>query len=216
MSHLETLKNIYTEIKKDINARLKLFKKIREHGDDKAFFIELVFCLLTPQSKAKTCWKVVENLVNKNVLFKGNKNRILREVNVIRFKNNKTGYILQARRQFYKNGEFRLKSLLSKFNYVREKRDWLVENIKGIGYKEASHFLRNIGCGDDIAILDRHILKNLKLLNVISDSDIPGTLSKKQYLLIEKKMKKFSKKINIPLSHLDLLLWYKETNEIFK
>ena len=84
----------------------------------------------------------------------------------------------------------------------------------GIGYKEASHFLRNIGYGEDIAILDRHILKNLKLLNVISD--IPASLSKKQYLLIEKKMKQFSKKINISLSHLDLLLWYREAGEVFK
>ena len=214
MSHLESLKNIYAEIKKNIDTRLKLFKKVWKDGSENNLFIELVFCLLTPQSKAKTCWEAVENLVDKNILFKGSKDQILKEVSVIRFKNNKTAYILQARRQFYKNGESRLKSLLSKLDDVGEKRDWLVENIKGIGYKEASHFLRNIGFGENIAILDRHILKNLKLLNVIPD--IPVSLSKKQYLLIEKKMKKFSKKINISLSHLDLLLWYKETGEVFK
>ncbi len=174
MSHLKSLKNIYTEIKKNIDTRLKLFKKVWEDRSENDLFIELVFCLLTPQSKAKTCWKVVENLVNKKILFKGSKSQVLKEVNVIRFKNNKTAYILQARRQFYKNGESRLKSLLSNLNDVGEKRDWLVENIKGLGYKEASHFLRNIGFGKDIAILDRHILKNLKLLNVIPD--IPTSL----------------------------------------
>ncbi len=214
MSQEKLLKNIYSKIKKDITRKIKSFQKIRKNRNEKELFIELVFCLLTPQSKAKTCWKAVENLVNKNILFKGDKSQILKKVNVIRFKNNKTRYILQARKQFFKNGKILPGSLLSDFDDVLEKREWLVENIMGIGYKEASHFLRNIGYGEDIAILDRHILKNLKLLNVISD--IPASLSKKQYLLIEKKMKQFSKKINISLSHLDLLLWYREAGEVFK
>ena len=59
-----------------------------------------------------------------------------------------------------------------------------------------------------------HILKNLKSLEVITE--IPSSLSKKKYLEIEKKMRKFAKEINIPMNHLDLLLWYKETGEIFK
>ena len=33
---------------------------------------------------------------------------------------------------------------------------------------------------------------------------------------IEKNMMGFAKQINIPLSHLDLLFWYKGTGEIFK
>ncbi|MDM7912425.1 MAG: DNA lyase, partial [Methanotrichaceae archaeon] len=82
------------------------------------------------------------------------------------------------------------------------------------GYKEASHFLRNIGLGGDLAILDRHILKNLALLGVIDG--IPASPSKKMYLEIESKMIEFSRKAKIPMSHLDLLLWYKEAGEIFK
>ena len=33
---------------------------------------------------------------------------------------------------------------------------------------------------------------------------------------IEKNMREFAMQIDIPISHLDLLLWYKETGEIFK
>ncbi|MEM3584736.1 MAG: hypothetical protein QW193_05630, partial [Nitrososphaerales archaeon] len=80
--------------------------------------------------------------------------------------------------------------------------------------KEASHFLRNIGLGKDFAILDRHILKNLKEFNVIKD--IPKSISKKVYLDIENKMREFSKQINIPMDELDLLFWSKETSFIFK
>ena len=89
-----------------------------------------------------------------------------------------------------------------------------MKNLTGLGYKEAGHFLRNIGFGERIAILDRHILKNLYSLGVIEE--IPASLSGKKYLDIEKKMADFSKEMHIPLSHLDLLLWSKETGEIFK
>lgn len=93
-------------------------------------------------------------------------------------------------------------------------RKFCVEKIKGIGFKEASHFLRNIGFGQNIAILDRHILKNLKLYNVIDV--IPDNLSEKKYLEIENKMRGFSKKIGIDIEHLDFVLWYKEAGEVFK
>jgi N-glycosylase/DNA lyase len=94
-------------------------------------------------------------------------------------------------------------------------RDWLVENIKGYGYKEASHFLRNIGLGRDIAILDRHILKNLKRYGVISK--IPDSVgSRKVYLDIEERMRRFSKRSGIPMDALDLVFWSMQTGFIFK
>jgi len=95
-----------------------------------------------------------------------------------------------------------------------EMREFLVRNIKGMGYKEASHFLRNIGLGENLAILDRHILKNLISLGVIDS--IPKTLTRKKYLKIEKKMREFAKDIGIPMAHLDLVLWFKEAGLIFK
>jgi N-glycosylase/DNA lyase len=87
-------------------------------------------------------------------------------------------------------------------------------HIKGLGYKEASHFLRNIGLGDRIAILDRHILRNLVAFRVIPR--LPRTMTPKQYLITEERMRQWAHKIRIPLAHLDLLLWFKEKGEIFK
>lgn len=97
---------------------------------------------------------------------------------------------------------------------MRKLRDWLAKNVKSIGYKETTHFIRNIGLGKNLAILDRHILKNLKKHEVIEK--IPRSLTKKRYLEIENEMKRFSKKIKIPLAELDLLFWSKETGKIFK
>ena len=107
-----------------------------------------------------------------------------------------------------------LRATLSGFADPAEAREWLVANIKGMGYKEASHFLRNIGLGENLAILDRHILKNLVLLGVINEA--PASLSKRIYLEIEGKMAAFSQETKIPMGHLDLLLWYKEAGEVFK
>ena len=208
---LEELKKIYSIKKHEICLRLEEFKKIW-HEDDERIFVELVFCLLTPQSKARICWDAVLNLLEKNLLFKGDICQISKNLNV-RFKNNKARYIVEARKFFTKNNRMDIKSKLKDFNNIFELRDWLVQNVKGVGYKETSHFLRNIGLGENLAILDRHILKNLKLFKVIKEIPI---LSRKRYYEVENKMRKFADKIAIPMTHLDLLLWYKETGEVFK
>ena len=93
-------------------------------------------------------------------------------------------------------------------------RDILVKDIKGMGYKEASHFLRNIGFGQDIAILDRHILRSLKRYGVIDD--IPKSLTGRRYFEIEGKMREFSKRLGLGLVYLDFIFWYMGTGEVFK
>lgn len=208
------LRKTWAATRPDIENRLNDFKRVWIKGTDKDIFSELVFCLFTPQSKAKSCWQAVGTLKAQNLLFKGSKSQISAKINNVRFRNNKAEYVVLARKQFLAKKQLPLKKLLSGFNDTYEAREWLARNVKGMGYKEASHFLRNIGLGKNLAILDRHILKNLKLAGVIKA--VPKTLAKKQYLSLERKMADFAKKSKIPLSHLDLLFWCKETGEIFK
>ena len=102
---------------------------------------------------------------------------------------------------------------INKIKDPKELREFLVKNVKGYGYKESAHFLRNVGY-KNLAILDRHILRNLLRYNVIDE--IPKSLTPKKYFEIENKFLEFSNKLNIPMDHLDLLFWSKETGEIFK
>jgi len=208
------LKRLYKERKKEIERRLYDFKKFGSYGSEEEIFYELAFCLLTPQSKAKVCWKAIEDLIKNGIFSTNSKENIAKNLCGVRFKNNKAEYILSLRKSFFDNGVFKIKSRINSFKNAFETREWLVQNIKGLGYKEASHFLRNIGLGDELTILDRHVLKNLRTYFVIDE--IPKFLSKKKYLEIEEEMRNFARKINIPLSHLDLLFWSKETGEIFK
>lgn len=208
------IKKIYSDKKEEIKFRLEEFKQKLKIGDEKDIFAELVFCILTPQSKAKVCWTAVEKLLEKNLLVNGSSTKILKELDGVRFKYKKAEYIVNAREFFIDNGDIFIKSSIRQFNDILETREWFVKNVKGIGFKESSHFLRNIGLGNNLAILDRHILKNLKLLGVINE--IPKSLTKLKYYEIEGKMKKFADRINIPMNYLDLLLWYKEAGEVFK
>ena len=204
---------IYEKVKDRIEKRVEDFKSVRERSDDVEMFKEFVFCLLTPQSKAKVCWRAVEKMADDGTLFEGDERSIYDHLKGVRYRENKARYVLEARERFFKDGKFILKSLLSSTDPFNV-REWLVKNVKGMGYKEASHFLRNVGYGLDLAILDRHILKNLLRCGVIEE--IPKTLTRRRYLTIEEKMREFSKELGIPMSHLDLLLWYKEAGDVFK
>ncbi len=211
---LSELSNCYEKKKIEIKKRLEDFKRVWEKSDEDVF-IELCFCLLTPQSKARAADRAIKSLLEKNILFSGNKEQILKELTNagVRFPENKAKYIIEAREFFTHNGKIDIKNKLDK-GTAYAKREWLVENVKGLGYKEASHFLRNIGIGFELAILDRHIMKNLMKYGIIDE--VPECLSKKCYLFFEEKMKRFSKQVNIPLADLDLFFWSEETGEIFK
>lgn len=215
-TYFKEIEEIYLKIKPDIKKRLKEFKNIWENGSNEDIHLELSFCILTPQSKAVNAWKAITNLKEANLIFTGSAEELVEYLNIVRFKNNKSRYLVELREQMKdkKTGKIITKDFFNSFNSVFEKRDWIVKNIKGMSYKEAGHFLRNVGFGQEIAILDRHILKNLQKLGVIED--IPKNLSPKIYIEIEKKMKEYCKFVKIPMDEMDLLLWYKEAGEIFK
>lgn len=190
--------------KKDIKKRLKEFKELKKATKNKKF-LELCYCLCTPLSNAKKVYDVVCD-GNKKILLNGTEKQVgkLLKGNC-RFHNNKAKYIVQAR-DFLNN-----LNKLPKDGF--EAREMLINNVNGIGYKEASHFLRNIGYSD-LAILDGHIINSLFELGVLRDNKRPS--NKEEYLQMEQEMKKFSKQTNIKLDELDLLLWSNKTGEILK
>ncbi len=210
----DEIRAIRTSIQDELQSRLDEFDSVMKTGGEESIFAELVFCILTPQSKAKSCWAAVERLLDKDLLLTGTEDQVLRELTGVRFKYKKAGYVIKARKRFLIDGKISIKSRISRFSDACDAREWLVRNVKGIGYKEASHFLRNVGPGADLAILDRHILKNLRSLQVIEE--VPASLSRRRYLEIEEGMKELSERVGILMSHLDIVLWYKETGEVFK
>lgn len=214
MSGRGELGRLYAAQRAAIGARLAEFRCLWAEAGETEIFAELAFCLLTPQSKARTCWAAVERLVEKGLIMGAPPGVMAGHLTGVRFHNNKARFIAEARETFSSNGKISIRPRLGRLGNSFGMREWLVENVKGLGYKEAGHFLRNIGLGEDLAILDRHILRNLKALGVIGA--VPRALSRRRYLDIERRMLEFCKRVGIPPAHLDLLLWAKETGEIFK
>ncbi|KYK26934.1 MAG: DNA lyase [Candidatus Proteinoplasmatales archaeon SG8-5] len=211
---IQEVRTIHKARHGQITARLNEFREIWKSGSEETIFAELTFCLLTPQSKARLCWDKVEHMVSQDLLYHADADELSSAIDPVRFKHTKAKRITEARERFGPGGRTPIKGVIQDLPDAFEAREWLVKNVTGLGLKEASHFLRNIGKGEDLAILDRHILRNLKELGVING--VPSSLSRSIYLEIERKMDAFSRSIGIPMAHLDIVLWCRETGEIFK
>jgi len=199
-------------LNKKIKETLKEFKSIWKN--DTLVYEELCFCLLTPQSSAKQAFKAI-NLLRKNkLLHTGSAQEKEKYVRNVRFYITKAKRLEIAQHKFPKN---KIKKILITNGLPLDPikcREFLVSEVNGYGYKEASHFLRNIGFSEEVAILDRHILKNLVKCKIIKE--VPKTLNKKIYLKIEEKMKKYCTKNKINFAKLDLIFWSNETGNVLK
>lgn len=202
----ENIHEKYIELKEPIRNRLEHFKNTPEKG----YFYELCYCICTPQTKAASALIVQSKLEDIDFFNQDiNPVNILREpAHYIRFHNEKSKRLVDAKNLFPDI----IKIIHSEIGNI-EKRDWLARNFKGIGMKESSHFLRNIGF-TGLTILDRHIFKHLKLCEVIED--IPKSINFNKYKQIEHLFLQFSEEIGIPIDELDLLFWSYETGSILK
>jgi len=204
LQSIENLKN--SKIKNLVDTRLREFKEIGDGSSDE-IFEELCFCILTANFNAERSMKIQRQIGDGFLSFpKSDLAKKLRELGH-RFPNTRARYIVDARK--HKNS---LKDIVKMFNDDNELREWLVKNVKGIGYKEASHFLRNIGY-TSFAIIDFHIIDVLTKHNIIKK---PKVLTKRKYLEIENLLREIAGKSNVNLAELDLYLWYMGTGKILK
>jgi N-glycosylase/DNA lyase len=190
----------------EIRARLADFAAVKPEE----YFFELVYCLLTPQSSAANAGKAVALLQERGI---GTDCSVLatllhQKEFYIRFHHTKARRILEAREKFPL-----VSRQVAKEQDATRLREWLVINVKGLGWKEASHFLRNIG-RRNLAILDRHILRNLQRHRVIRS--LPTSLTKNRYAAIEQQFALFAEAVGVSMDELDLLFWSRETGEILK
>ncbi|HEX3036148.1 MAG TPA: N-glycosylase/DNA lyase [Thermodesulfobacteriota bacterium] len=210
----QELQSSYMDKRALIKARLKEFKQVFEQGDDRRIFEELVFCIFTANASAKMGLKAVDAV--RDILMDADTEDLSSRLqHVHRFPNARARYIVHTREFLKKEFNFRLKDLILSFSDRLERRDFFAnhKDIKGVGFKESSHFLRNIGFRG-YAILDKHILQSLYEFGVIDNPNPPVIRDK--YLQIENKFNEFANKLEIDSDELDLLLWSEKTGEILK
>jgi N-glycosylase/DNA lyase len=210
---IEKIVNNHRLRKSDIQEKLKEFNDIWQSGNDEKLWEEMVFCFFTGGCSAKMGLRSIEKV--RDILLTGTHEELANALSgTHRYPFARSRYIVASRTFLQADCEMRLRKKLESFNHT-ERRDWLVKtkDIKGLGYKEASHYLRNIGF-KGYAILDKHILRCLAELKLIDDPKPPNTRLK--YLNIEEKLKTLAEITKIDFDELDLVLWSLKTGEILK
>ncbi|HEY7544655.1 MAG TPA: N-glycosylase/DNA lyase [Blastocatellia bacterium] len=212
--NIEELKEIYQQKCREIRATLEEFDRVGREASDERLFEELTFCIYTAGASARMGLRCVANV--RPVLMTGSMEDIQRAlVNKHRWPEARGAYVFETREYLREHCGLRMRELLAGFESMDARRDFFAANprVRGIGYKEASHYLRNVGYRG-YSILDKHILARLAEFGVIESPRPPST--KKKYVALEERMKQFAESIGIDFDELDLLLWYTKTGEILK
>ena len=197
----------YERIRRIIEYRIREFKRIGYSSIDR-IFIELSYCILTANYRADKTIKIQRKIWMG--FLEWDKEKLSRELRSLgyRFPDTRAGYIVEAREKLDL-----IKEIIEDNVSEKIKRMKLKNKIRGLGLKESSHFLRNIGY-DNLAIIDRHILKILKRYSLI-DSKI-SVNNWKTYENLENILLMTANSLNTTLSRLDLYLWYLSTKTIMK
>jgi len=202
--------------RKEIRKKLSEFDEVWLKGTDARLWEELAFCIFTAGASARMGLNSVNAV--RSLLLEGEPEEMtlaLKEAGAHRFPVARPRYIVTTRAYFRAEFDMALRKRLRSFSDPFERRDWLAQEkqIKGLGYKEASHFLRNIGVKGH-AILDKHVMKCLAEVGVVDSSKPPS--NRKRYLEVEQQLLQFAKHIKVNCDELDLVLWSMKTGEILK
>jgi N-glycosylase/DNA lyase len=213
---VEDIRATHKARRKEIRARLDQFRAVWRDGSNARLWEELVFCIFTAGASARMGFRAVEAI--RPLLMNGTREdmtQALRNAGAHRFPVERPGYIVITRSYLREHCELALREKLQSFADPIERRDWLAgeKRIKGLGYKESSHFLRNIGLMGH-AILDKHVMNCLTDLKVVETLKPPATRAR--YLETEERLRSFAHEIRIDFDELDLVLWSMKTGEVLK
>lgn len=211
---IKSIKATHAARRTEILKRLSEFEDIWNNADDERLWEEMVFCFFTGGCSAKMGLRSIGAV--KRLLKNGTHDELTQALlGVHRYPNARSRYIVESRDFLTKHCQMHLGTKLKSFECELERRDWLVKEkgIKGLGYKEASHFLRNIGL-KGYGILDKHVLQCMFELRLITDAKPPNNRLK--YLRCELSLKSFAKSLEIDFDEMDLVLWSMKTGEILK
>ncbi len=191
-----------------VARRMEEFRKARD--SPRSLFGELCFCILTANYTAEGGMRIQKALGGS--FHRLTERELASRLRALghRFPNMRANFIARA--------QAGRKELAAKLNACssHSMREWLAQNVYGIGYKEASHFLRNVGA-TDVAIVDFHIIDLLSRYRIIRKSGAKTkTLSRKRYLAIERALASLASDAGLTLAELDLYLWFMETGKILK
>ena len=213
------------KITSDDRKQLKrVLKDLGRKKTKQTIFYDLCFCLCAPQTTFKNNIKVIAELKKEEFydlpleMFTKCKHCMdaLKEtLKPVRFYNNKARYLIEAKENF---NEILLNiKKVDKDDCGYAQREWLVKNVKGLGMKAASHFLRNLGY-DALAIIDTHIIKFManrepkEVREELIKEYRKSVTKSRGYEMLEMSFQCLAGKYKMTTAELDALVWKKYSN----
>ncbi len=98
-----------------------------------------------------------------------------------------------------------LSGLLGSFGDIEMARGWFVTNAKGLGPKQASMFLRNVGASYDLAVLDRHLINYMMMMGLTTDPKPMRRMA--DYRRDEVVLKDHAAGFGLPVGFFDWAVW---------
>jgi len=192
-----------------VENRIAEFLEVKEMGTEK-WLEELTYCLLTAYSSARLGQLCLDALCDQDILLNGDLDEVVKILRTQghRFAEKRAEYIVMAREKAPT-----LKGTIQGFQNIGAAREWLAKGVKGLGWKESSHFLRNVGYLD-VAIIDRHIISNMVDHGILEER--PKSITKRRYLEYEQTLAEVARRIGLTLGEMDLYLWYRKTGKVLK
>ena len=86
-----------------------------------------------------------------------------------------------------------------------ELRNELIAKVSGIGLKQSSMFLRDVGVANDLAIIDRHVINYMRAVHLTSDLYKP--LYNDRYIELEERLRDYATFLGYSLAILDRAIW---------
>lgn len=182
--------------------------KLNNKADEDVWFRELALCVLTANSSFVSAYRVLGYVMEEFDRGTLNFERVLKD----------HGYRLYDVKAKYLKGivkyRGRLKRWIKPIADANQKRarEVLADEIYGIGMKEASHFLRNVGYFD-LAIVDKHVSRFVTASGLVPPFK---SLTKRKYLEIEAKLTELARRYGMAVGILDLFIWHVETGTVLK
>ncbi len=178
----------------------------RRRTDPKEIWFELAFCISSSQERTRKAKAAAETLSDSfdDLCLSGDtlstvKSALERRFISLRFMNRKSEQLADSWRKFRADTNI-LVEIDTRFESPTAAREYLVNAYAGIGPKQASMLLRNVGWGDDLAIIDSHIARISQL--ILADRDEIET-----YHSLEEKLRSYASDREITLEKLDVILW---------
>lgn len=117
----------------------------------------------------------------------------------------KSQYIIKTGIEIYENSFTSIKDILKSSKDENMAREKLVKMCTGIGPKQASLFLRNIGYSENLAILDSHVIHYMDLFGMRDRKTRINTMN--DYTKHEDLLLFYADSLNKTLATVDIAIW---------